>query len=194
MVFILCINQFMARDTVRRENVSSLYPRDNVEASIRAGILDEVTSDKQMLVSTNYVMDNLGPMIFYTYIADRVIQTKPMIDYKDNPILGNEYSIFSYANENAGYVILGEFKKLYLDKNRTQVQRIDVQNALIYLQGDYENAEYISVSKTSDSETGEPTNYLIKIKDLIIINHTGEGTLYKMPFDAKFDIQSIQIY
>ena len=194
LVFILCVNQFMARATVKGENVSCLYPRDNVEASIRAGILDEVTSDKQLLVSTDYVIDTLGPMVFYTHIADRVIQTKPIIDYKDNQILGNEYSLFSNANENAGYVILGEFKKLYLDKTRTKVQRIDVQKALIYLQGDYENAEYISVSKTSDSETGEATNSLIKIKDLIIVNQTGEGTLYKIPSDAIFDIQTIYIY
>jgi len=107
--------------------------------------------------------------------------------------MGNEYSIFSYANENAGYVILGEFKELLLDQSRTQVQRIDVQNALIYLQGDYENAQYLSVSKKADNGTNEATDTLIKIKELTIVNKTDKGTLYKMPSDLEFDIQTIHI-
>jgi len=193
LVFILCINQFTARATVKSENAVYLYPRDNVEAAIKAGIMDEVTSDKQLLVSTDYVIDMFGSMVFYTDITKRVIQTKQILEYKDNQIMGNEYSIFSYANENAGYVILGEFKELLLDQSRTQVQRIDVQNALIYLQGDYENAQYLSVSKKADNGTNEATDTLIKIKELTIVNKTDKGTLYKMPSNLEFDIQTIHI-
>lgn len=190
LIYMLLVNQFMARATVAGENNLYLHPRDNVEAAIKAGILDEVSSRDELLVSTDYVVDTLGPMVFYTNIANRIISATPAIGYDKNPLTGNEYSTYSYANEDSGYVILGKCKELVVNQSKTEIKRIAIDNAIIYLQGGFENADYISVL-AAPGDADEYVNMKFNVKNLTVINHTNDGTLYKIPYDGKIEISSV---
>jgi len=163
-IILVCISavvllgqQMEARASVDYRYQIYGYPRDNVTAACKMGLMDDVEQSNVVFASSGYIFDQLDTSGLYTVAAKRHIQVvshgemvsilNEKYGLKSIYQLENEsenfYAVTSYAEANYGYAIVGRCTKVVLDKAKENTISIIVESPLIYIN----NRESIDTSK-----------------------------------------------
>ena len=156
-VGVLLGQQMEARASVEYRYQIYGYPRDNVTAACKMGLMDDVEQSNIVFATSGYIFDQIDTSGLYTVAAKRHIQVmshgqivsilNEKYGLKSLYQLDNEseniYAVTSYAEADYGYAIVGRCTKVVLDKAEVNAISIIVESPLIYIN----NRESIDTSK-----------------------------------------------
>lgn len=192
IIFMLIVNQYMGWSTVKNDNLMYRYPRECVEEAIDCGILDSLSSVNKLITTTDYVMDYLGPELFYSKVSERAINAVNVNSLGDYEPVEGDYAIYTYANDNAGYCFIGECNSITSVENiqsETFDRRIYISQCLLYIEGEYDSSERTFQITTADEEKIE-----FNITDMKMKESNENGTLYECNFNSNcVDIKSLRV-
>jgi len=164
IIILVCISaivllgqQMEARASVEYRYQIYGYPRDNVTAACKMGLLDDVEQKNLVFTASGYIFDQIDTSGLYTVAAKRHIQA---ISHNQIVTILNEkygaksiyqleeeaetfYAVTSYAEADYGYAIAGKCTKVVLDKANENVISMIVESPLIYIN----NRENIDTSQ-----------------------------------------------
>lgn len=189
LILLLIVNQYMGWSTVKNDNLSYRYPRECVEQAVDCGILDTPDTMNRLITTTDYVIDYLGPSVFYSYIAERAINAENINNLTGYQAAPGDYVIYTYANEHAGYCMVGECQSIEREtETDAQIKNIYISNYRLYIFGDYNNSEQRFQLQKKNGDTID-----FGIMDLNMIKEIENGTLYEHQFDDYVDIKSFSV-
>ena len=148
---VLLGQQMDARASVEYRYQIYGYPRDNVTAACKMGLLDDVEQKNLVFTASGYIFDQIDTSGLYTVAAKRHIQAishNQIISiltekYGEKSIYQLEdkaetfYAVTSYAEADYGYAIAGKCTKVVLDKDEKNVISLIVESPLIYINNRY---------------------------------------------------------
>lgn len=187
---VLVVNQYMGWNTVSGENQFYRYPRDCVEAAFACGILDQLDYSNGLLTSTGYVMDYLGPNLFYSKLmghAVNAMNVNGQTEYQPTP---SDCAIYTFADDSRGYCIAGQCTELEytVDKDENPHTTIWITDCYLYLTGEYDTPGY---TYGLSDQRGDALVFDIGLMD--VVRQGDSGTLYHYVTEDPVDIQSFTV-
>lgn len=206
VIIIIMLNQQIARISVAEANLTYRWPRENVENAISKGVLSDMKSESILLGTSNYIFDVADGKYFYSLINDRYINEISQRDYiielsakqqngnvYDITKDGKKYAIYSYADKDFGYVLVGECIEIELNSDKSDAEHIAVINPKIYLQGDFSEESTISIKATQNIETNQYEMKSFSLIELQTISEDSNSKLYQLSYNGKIDIKSFVV-
>ena len=204
VIFLIIVNQQVGRISIDNSNAYFRWPRENVESAIKLGILSDVTSEDILLCTTNYTFDAQDSVNYYSLEAKKQILSKSnaeivnelvarQVDSNTYNMTEDErkYAIYSYADKNFGYVIIGECMEIELNYEKTDIKRISVINPKIYFEGDFKDIDVIGMMATDNIDSYQYNMKPFLLSDMEVLDNGKTNRLYQMNYNGKIDIKSI---
>lgn len=204
ITLLIMMNQQVGRASVESINTYYRWPRENVENAIKKGVLSELSSDDLLIGTTYYTFDVSDGRYFYSLEEKKLVNVKSQSELVNDLVQeqhesniynmlenGKKYAIYSYADKNFGYVIIGECAEVELNYDRTDADRISVINPKVYIQGDFSDINEIGFRATDNLDTYQFSMKSYKLNEMKILHKDEESRIYQINYNGKIDIKSM---